>query len=79
MKPTPDPAKVQGEGDYEADRRYRESVDAFVKSGKVADAANAAKPASAREEEELRAAERSGEAHSKGEDPALRHAPARKH
>ena len=78
MKPTPDPAKVQGEGDYASDRRYRESVDAFVKSGKVADAARDAKPKTAREEEELRAAERTGQAHSKGEDRALRRAPAHK-
>jgi hypothetical protein len=77
MKPNTDPAKIQGEGDYASDRRYRESVDTFVKSGRLADVAGAARPKTPDEEEELREAERIGESHSKGEDPALRHAPAR--
>ena len=77
MKPTDD-AKVQGEGDYKSDRAYTESAKAFVKSGKVADAARKAKPASPAEEKEMLQAEKLGESHSKGEDPALKHSPPRK-
>lgn len=69
--------KVQGEGDYQADQRYTQSAQAFVKSGKVAKAAAKAAPASQREQAELERAERGGAERSKREDPALRHAPLR--
>ena len=78
MKPTQIPDQVQGEGDYKAARRHRASVESFVKSGKVDKAAHDATPATTREEEELRQAERAGESHSKGEDPVSPRAPARK-
>ena len=74
----PDSTKLQGEGDYASDRRYTESAQAFAKSGTVEQAVRDAKPASPDEEKAMRRAEAVGESHSKGEDPALRHAPPRK-
>jgi hypothetical protein len=67
-------AKIQGEGDYEAARRYDASAQAFAQSGKVDKAARDAKPASGGEDKAMRDAEQRGLAHSKGEDPALPHA-----
>ena len=69
---------LQGEGDCEAARRHRASLEAFVESGQIEDAARNAEPHTPVEEAELFEAERIGEAHSKGEDPALKHAPPRK-
>ena len=63
------PSEVQGEGDYEAARRHRESLESFVKSGKVEQAAHDAAPKTKREADELEDAEHVGESHSKGEDP----------
>ncbi|MCY7308660.1 MAG: hypothetical protein LH632_21500 [Rhodoferax sp.] len=73
----PESGPVQGEGDYDADQRYVESARAFVKAGKVADAAAKAAPTTTVEQAELERAERSGLAHSKGEDPASPQAPSR--
>lgn len=70
-KRTPHDGKIQGEGDYKAARRHRASVEKFVKSGQVEDAARDAEPASPVEEVEMFDAERAGERRSKGEDPAL--------
>ena len=75
MKKTPVPATVQGEGNYEAARRYDKSASDFAKSGKVASAARKAKPHNPEEAAKLRQAERVGLSHSKGEDPALARAP----
>jgi hypothetical protein len=61
--------ELQGEGNYDATRRYDKAAKEFAESGKVDDAARAAQPASAEEAEELRRAEREGQSHSKGEDP----------
>ena len=58
---------VQGEGDYKAAERYRKSVFAFVKSGKVKGAAQAAAPHSTKEAVDLKCAEKAGASHSKGE------------
>lgn len=66
--PTPAPNEVQGEGDYKAARRHRASVEKFIKSGKVDDAARDAEPKTPVEEDDLFKAEREGEKHSKGED-----------
>ena len=74
---TPDNDAVQGEGDYKSADAYGKSVRSFVESGKVDEAASKAKPASPQEQEELLKAEREGVSHSKGEDPASPHAPAR--
>jgi hypothetical protein len=69
---------VQGEGDYQAARRHRDSVQTFVKSGKVDQAAHAAEPETTEEAEAMQQAEIVGEAHSKGEDPSPKRSPARK-
>ena len=72
MKPVDDSKAVQGEGDYKSAKKYDESVQSFVKSGKVADAAQKAKPATPLEAQELEAAEREGLSHSKGEDSGVK-------
>ena len=65
------PDTVQGEGDYQAARRYDKAQRDFAESGKVDQAARDAQPTSAEEADELRRAEREGKSHAKGEDPAL--------
>jgi len=62
---------VQGEGDYEAARRYDRDQRDFVKSGRVDQAARDARPQDAQEAEEMARAEDEGRSHSKGEDPLL--------
>lgn len=61
--------RVQGEGDYDAARRYDKSAEDFAKSGKVDRAAHDAAPESAQEGEAMRKAEDIGKSHSKGEGP----------
>ena len=75
--PNANAPQVQGEGDYASDRKYTESVQSFVRSGKVQQAARDASPASPEDEEDMQRAEIAGESHSKGEDPALRRSPPR--
>lgn len=58
----------QGEGNYEASRRYDEAARRFVKTGKVEQAARDAAPRSPAEAEELRRAEEEGKSHAK-DDP----------
>ena len=70
-KPQDDAHRVQGEGDYDAARRYDKATTDFAKSGKVDEAARDAKPTSPAEADELRQAEAEGKSHAKGEDPAL--------
>ncbi len=62
-------SKIQGEGDYEAARRYDKSAQDFAQSGKVAEAARKAKPLDPKEAENLKQAEEIGKSRSKGEDP----------
>jgi len=64
--------KIQGEGDYEATRRYRKRTDEYLKNNDVEKAALRAAPESSREAEDLEAAEAEGKRRAKGEDPALR-------
>jgi len=64
---TPKQDQVQGEGDYEAGRRYDEAARDFAQSGKVEPAARDAAPESAEEAEQMQQAEEVGKAHSKGE------------
>lgn len=62
----------QGEGDREAARRYEQSTQDFIRSGKVDPAAKKARdqnPAEARE------AENQGRKRSKAEDPAVTRKP----
>jgi hypothetical protein len=58
---------VQGEGDYEAARRYDKAAREFAESGKVEPAAHEAAPGSAAEADEMKRAEEAGKSHSKGE------------
>jgi hypothetical protein len=71
QSPTPpEQGKVQGEGDYEAARRYRKEVKDFLDKADVGQLAEQAAPTSAKEARELALAEESGESRSKGDDPA---------
>jgi hypothetical protein len=63
--------QVQGEGDYNAARRYDKAAREFAESGKVDEAARDAKPTSPNQADELRRAEDEGKSHAKSEDPAL--------
>ena len=57
--------KNQGEGDYDAARKFNESEAAFVKSGRVNEAARDAEPRSPDEAEEMARAEEAGKRRSK--------------
>lgn len=65
-------SKVQGEGDREADRRYRKRTEQFLENNDVTKAAERAAPQSKDEAESLAAAEAAGKKRAKGEDPAIR-------
>jgi len=71
MATTPSKDQVQGEGDYEAGRRYDKASREFAESGKVEPAAHDAAPDDAREAEDMECAEAEGKSHAKGEDPLL--------
>lgn len=60
-----DADKVQGEGDYDAARRYDQDVEAFAKSGKVDKAARDAAPKTEAEAEAMKNAEEEGKSHAK--------------
>ena len=60
---------VQGEGNYEATRRFDKAERDFVESGKVDDAARKAQPENAEQAREMEQAEQTGKSHSKGEAP----------
>jgi hypothetical protein len=62
---------VQGEGDYEAARRYDRDQREFVQSGRVDQAARDARPQKPGEADEMARAEDEGRSHSKGEDPLV--------
>lgn len=66
--------ELQGEGNYDAARRHRESVEDFVESGQVESAARGAAPQDDTQAREMEAAEEEGKSHAKGEDPALQRA-----
>ncbi len=68
--PAASEAKNQGEGDYEAARRYREEVGEFLDHSNVEQIAKRAAPKSALEARELALAEERGRDRSKGDDPA---------
>ncbi|MDR6857903.1 hypothetical protein [Variovorax guangxiensis] len=63
---------IQGEGNYDATRRYDKAATDFVQSGKVDQGARDARPKSEAEAEAMKKAEQEGKSHAKGEDPALR-------
>lgn len=64
--------KLQGEGDYEATRRYRKRTAEYLGSHDVEQEARRAAPRSRQEAKALAAAETAGKKRAKGEDPALR-------
>jgi hypothetical protein len=65
-------SKVQGEGDYEATRRYRKRTEQYLEGHDVEKEARRAAPRSRQEAESMKAAEAAGKKRAKGEDPALR-------
>ncbi len=65
-------SKVQGEGDYEATRRYRKRTEQYLGSHDVEKDARRAAPKSRKEAQSMAAAEAAGKKGAKGEDPALR-------
>jgi hypothetical protein len=67
---SPEQGKVQGEGDYDAARRYRKEVKDFLDKSDVGQLAEDAAPKSAMEARELALAEESGESRSKGDVPS---------
>ena len=62
---------LQGEGNYEAGRRYDEAQKRFVDAGRVDEAAEQAAPKSGAEADALRRAEDAGKSHAKDEDPDI--------
>ena len=56
-------SKVQGEGDYESARRFREDEERFLKNADVPELAKRAAPRSKEEAEELKKAEEVGRSH----------------
>jgi hypothetical protein len=60
-----DKPNIQGEGDYEAARRYRKEVKDFVDKADIDKAAHEAAPRSPDEQREMDEAERTGRSHSK--------------
>ena len=61
---------VQGEGDYDAARRYREKVTDFIKRSDVEELAHKAAPLSPREARDDALADERARGRSKGDDPA---------
>lgn len=69
--------KIHGEGNYKAAKEFDDAEAAFVKWGRVEEAAGAAAPKSPAEAAELAKAEEVATSRAKGEDPALRRKPSR--
>jgi hypothetical protein len=65
--------KIQGEGDKEADRKYRERTTEFVKSKQGQQEIEKAGDVSEAEARKLKKYEEQGKARAKGEDPQIRH------
>ena len=72
MKPhdTKPGSKVQGEGDYDAARRYRQDVERFVQHNDTEKLAREAKPETRADAEDLEKAEAKGRARKRGEAPS---------
>ena len=66
-----DNANVQGEGNYEAARRYDKKLQEHVKEHDVDKEARDAEPSSPAEARDLEQAEQKGKQRAKGEDPLL--------
>lgn len=67
-----DQVPAKGEGNHEADRRYREDTKRFIASGRVDDAAREAQRAVEEDAEDLEAAEQEGRSRVAEEDPELK-------
>ncbi|MBC2730520.1 hypothetical protein [Thiobacillus sp.] len=67
MKPSTSKPRIQGEGDYDSAKKYDEQARSFAESGKVEQAARAAAPRNAQEQEDMQRAEREGRSHAKGD------------
>lgn len=67
-QPPRDNKDLQGEGNYDATRRYDQAAHEFAQSGQVDPAARAAQPTDAVQAADMKRAEEIGRAHSKGED-----------
>jgi len=65
--------KVQGEGDYEAARRYEEKMRDHVQHHDIEREARDAEPTSQGEEREMEKAEETGKRRAKEEDALLKH------
>lgn len=64
---------IQGEGDKESDRKYRERTQQFVESERGKAAIEEAGNLSEEEAQRLREAEEKGKSRAKEEDPQIRH------
>ena len=64
---------IQGEGDQEADRKYRERTAEFLNSKKGRDEIEHAGDLSEEEAKRLREYEERGKARAKDEDPQIKH------
>ena len=64
---------IQGEGDKESDRKYRERTTEFVKSQKGREEIERAGNVSEEEAKRLREYEEKGKARAKDEDPQVKH------
>ena len=63
--------KKKGEGNREADRRYREKTKEFIESEKVKDKAENARPRDEAEADSLKKAEERGKERAKEKDPEV--------
>ena len=64
---------IQGEGDKESDRKYRERTEQFVQSKRGQEEIENAGNLSEEEARRLRKAENEAKARAKDEDPQIRH------
>lgn len=64
---------IQGEGDKESDRKYRERTTEFVKSQRGQEEIEHAGKLSEEEARRLSKYEEKGKARAKGEDPQIKH------
>jgi len=63
----PGGGSIQGEGDYQSAREYREKVKEFLEHADMAKAAREAAPRNPKEARELEQAEEEGRSHAKGQ------------
>ena len=64
-QPGDGPSGQMGEGSYEGTRKYQDNIKSYLKDADVKSDAEAAKPESAQQAEELKKAEEEGRSHTK--------------